>query len=293
MIQTIAITGSRGLIGQFLVAELSKKYSIHTLDISDPKRPVDITDLSSVERAVDEVKPDAIIHLAAFTDVNAAWTQTNDTSGSAYQINVVGTKHIAQVAKASGAHLVHLSTAFVFDGEKHTPYEETDELSPIEWYGQTKAWAETEVQKHARQWSILRIDQPFHHLPSVTKPDLAHQIAVRLQEGLLPPQFTDHYFGPTYIPDLITACSLVLEKTLVGIYHATNNESWTNLKYAQAVAKAIGSKETIKPSLLESYLSTAARPYQKNTALNSFKLWNRVKIKPSSIAQALSKLKLD
>ena len=87
--------------------------------------------------------------------------KTGDKEGPAYKVNVIGTRNIARAAKKTGKYLVHISTAYVFDGKKQGKYVEDDPVNPIEWYGQTKAWAEEEVAKNCERFSILRIDRPY------------------------------------------------------------------------------------------------------------------------------------
>ncbi|MEX0896141.1 MAG: SDR family oxidoreductase [Patescibacteria group bacterium] len=289
--RTIAITGSKGLIGHPLCQKLQDKHRIIPLDISDETRPVDITKLSTLDAVITQSQPDVLIHLAAFTDVSAAWEQQGDTQGSAYKVNVLGTENVAKVCSKAEIQVVHLSTSFVFDGEKKSPYLESDTPNPIEWYGQTKALAEEAIMRESQNWTILRIDQPFHHLPSPTKPDLAHTLATNMRSNQLQPQFSDHYFGPTYIPDLILVIEQVIETSLSGLFHATNNESWTNYDFATTIADSIGYDGKIEASLLAEYLKTSQRPYQKNSALNSSHLYQTLNQTPTSISDALKKLK--
>ena len=88
-----------------------------------------------------------VIHLAAFTNLNEAYKQTDDKNGVCYKVNVLGSSIIAETAKRHQKYMVHISTDYVFDGEKEEPYTEEDSPHPIEWYGQTKLWAD-EAVKH-------------------------------------------------------------------------------------------------------------------------------------------------
>lgn len=279
-------TGLTGLVGSRVVKLLEDQYDWINLDIAHPTHPVDITNLDSIKKAVAHYQPTALLHCAAFTDVTGAWQQTGDKEGLCYRVNVLGTQNMAQVCQELSVHLIHLSTAYVFDGTKSSPYAETDQPNPIEWYGQTKLWAEEEVQSINPQHTILRIDQPFRP-DAFPKLDAVHRIIAGLKNQTLYPQFTDHYFGPTYIDSLTTIIDEVIKQKLTGLYHATNNESWTDFDFASQIAELLSMKEVVKKGSLVDYLKTTNRPYQKNTALDCGKLIKQLNFKPTPIIEAL------
>lgn len=289
--QTILGTGLTGLVGSRVVQLLGDQYNWINLDIAHPTHPVDITKIDSVKKAVTHYQPTALLHCAAFTDVTGAWQQTGDKNGICYQVNVVGTKNVAQVCQELNTHMIHLSTAYVFDGTKPTPYTETDNPNPIEWYGQTKLWAENEIISINPKHTILRIDQPFRPDP-FAKLDAVHRIIEGLKKGNLYPQFTDHFFGPTFIDSLATIVDQVIQKQVAGLYHATNNESWTDFDFASQVAELVGMEELVKKGSLADYLKATNRPYQKNTALECNKLIKKLNLQPTSIIKAL-KISID
>ncbi|MDR0462605.1 MAG: NAD(P)-dependent oxidoreductase, partial [Pseudomonadales bacterium] len=176
MKEKIIVTGSSGLIGTKLVADLEQQFELVGFDHSNPIMPVDIADIDSLKSAFEKHQDaKAVVHLAAYTDVTAAHMQAGDRDGSAYRINVDGSKNVALCAKEYGQHMIHMSTAYVFSGDKDAPYTEEDELSPIEWYGQTKAYAEQAVTSVGPKYTILRIDQPFRS-DAFGKLDTVHRI---------------------------------------------------------------------------------------------------------------------
>ncbi len=267
----VAVTGGNGLVGSHFVAQYADKYQFVHLDISSPTNPVDITDQDQVLQALADHQVAAIVHLAAFTDVTKAWEQQGDKSGLAYKVNVDGTKSIIQAANEHNAHLIHISTAYVFDGNKQEMYTEEDEINPIEWYGQTKAWAEEAVLQAANSATILRIDQPFRPDP-FPKQDTYHRVLAGLQNGTLYPQFTNHYFGPTYIPDFSQIVNWTIHHTPQGIYHASSGEQWSDYDFACAIRDAHQLDTEVKPGDVHEYLKTSQRPYQLNTAMSNRKL---------------------
>lgn len=289
---TILGTGLNGLIGSKLVNELSGQYQFDVIDISHPDQPVDITDYTQVVTAFEASSAQTAVHFAAYTNVTGAWDQRGDKSGLAYQVNVVGTENIVKAAQATGKHLIHISTAYVFNGQKMEPYLETDQVDPIEWYGQTKAWAEEKVQAADCPWTILRIDQPFR-LDSFARLDLAHSLIEKLKADTLHPLFTDHYFGPTLIEDFVKIIQWATESKVTGVFHASSGEQWTDYEFGQALKAALNLAGTIKPGSLETYQATLNRPYQQNTALNTEKLTAQLPFQLTPIKTALAQINLD
>lgn len=282
-------TGLNGLVGSRLVKDFSDQYNFDNLDLRDPQRPVDITDYEQVIRVLSASPAKFLIHFAAFTDVTAAWQQNKDTSGLCYKINVEGTKNIVRACQATHKHLIHISTAYVFDGNKASPYDETDAMHPIEWYGETKALAEEVVQSSNIDWTILRIDQPFRS-DAFMKLDTLHRILQGLENNQLYPQFTDHTFGPTYINDFVKILDWVIRTKQTGLFHASNGEQWSDYNFALAVKETLALATEVKAGSLQEYLKTLQRPYQKNTALNCQKLFAQLDFKLKSIRQAIQEV---
>ncbi|HNQ16606.1 MAG TPA: SDR family oxidoreductase [Candidatus Woesebacteria bacterium] len=279
-------TGLNGLVGSKIVKDLSAVLQFENIDISDKTNPVDITNIQQVESFIGNSAASVVLHCAAFTNVTAAWEQTGNKSGLAYAINVVGTRNIVNACKKYSKFLIHLSTAYVFDGTKDELYTEFDTPHPIEWYGQTKLWAEEEVTNSIDQAAILRIDQPFRS-DSYPRADILHRILNQLTDDSLPPQFTDHSFGPTYIDDLAKTILWFTQTKTAGIFHATNGERWNDYDFARKVAEAAQLSTIVKPGSLAKYLTTSKRPYQKNTALDTTKLLQVIPHKPTPISVAI------
>jgi dTDP-4-dehydrorhamnose reductase len=283
----VAVTGGKGLVGSRFLSDFAAAYDFIQLDISDPVEPVDITKYDQVMRALTGKEVRAIVHFAAYTDVTGAWKQSGNKAGSAYQVNVVGTETMVQAANALGAQLINISTAYVFDGTKEGLYTETDSVNPIEWYGQTKSWAEEAVENTAQSWTTLRIDQPFRP-DTFPKADIVHRILAGLQAGTLYPQFRDHFFGPTYIPDFARVIDWAIRTQTTGLFHASSGEQWTDYAFARAVAEANGiDPAVVQEGSLAEYLKTSERPYQKNTALDTQKLRSNINFAVSSIADSM------
>lgn len=286
----IVTTGGTGLVGSRIIEILGAEFSFHNLDLrSNP--PIDITDESAVTRVLSGSSAEWVIHLAAITDVTKAHEENGDTNGITYKVNVLGTQAVAAACKTTGKKLLHISTAYVFNGEKTTPYTEEDSPAPIEWYGETKAKAEEVVLATDIHSVIMRIDNPFRRTP-FEKQDVVQRMATKLLDGSLPPQFSDSHFGPTFVEDTARVIRWVITTDARGIYHATNNESWTPYDFAQQVAERLGKKDDVQEGSLTEFLKTSPRPYQRNTALDCTKLLTDSGLQLTSIAEAIQTVQL-
>lgn len=266
-VQQLLATGLSGLVGSKLATELADKAKFQNLDLTTG---VDITNADQVRRAMERSEARTVLHLAAFTDVKAAWEQRGDRTGLCYRVNVLGTEVIAKACREFGKQLIHVSTAFVFDGSEPEMYTEDAVLSPIEWYGETKAEAEKRVREFADSWTILRIDQPFR-ADDFPKRDTTHKLLQALQTGNATP-FTNHWFSPTIIEDFAQVVAWAARDQVIGIWHATCGRKVSDFEYAHLLMNAQHLQATLLPGDLEEYLAKSGRPYQRNTAMSSDKL---------------------
>ena len=289
---SIIVTGSNGLIGSKFVSEAKHDFTIVPADINSDSNPIDITNRSQVFELIESTQPTAVVHFAAFTNVTAAWEQSGDKTGPAYLVNVVGTQNIVEACEQFGVHLIHISTAYVFDGTKKDMYVESDTPNPIEWYGQTKAEAEAIVLNSDCASTVFRIDQPFR------SDDFArHDVVRRIVKGMLTdslyPQFTDHFFAPTYIDDFAATLRWAILEKASGIYHCTTNSMVSDFEFATHIQQQLEIEYEIKKTTLAEYLKTTSRPYQQNTALNSDTLLHDSKLELLSLPKALSNVVID
>lgn len=281
-------SGLNGLVGSKIVSELKELFTFENLDLSSKINPTDITNSEQVARSIGSSDAECFVHCAAFTDVSAAWAERDNKDGLAYRVNVLGTQNVARACAKYNKHLVHLSTAYVFDGTNPEPYTEQDSPNPIEWYGQTKWLAEQAVQELATDWTILRIDQPFRS-DTHSKADIVRKITAGLLAGTAPPFFTNHWFGPTYIDDLAHIIQWALKSKTTGLFHASSGEMWTDYDFAQEIAQLLGVTEQVRAGDLDAYLATSQRPYQRNTALNTSALQQVItQYQPTPITAALA-----
>ena len=265
---TVYGTGLSGMIGSKIVEDLSDYYEFVNLDLAIG---VDILQPESIERVLEKSAGVALLHLAAFTDPDAAEAQKGDTSGPAYQVNVVGTRNIAEAAKKFSLHLIHISTAYVFDGTETTPYDEEHLPHPDTWYGETKAEAERVVQEILPSATILRINLPYR-TDDFPKPDIWRKIQAALEAGKTGPFFSDHTFTLTPLDWFSQVMRWCIQNQPAGIYHATTSTAYTDLTLATQIRDQLGLSTPLTSSSVHEYNKTATRPYQPYLVLSNEKL---------------------
>ena len=156
----LLVTGSSGLIGSYFI-RLANNYEIYAAYNSNkpfnniPIR-LDLADADSIKEIINNIRPDAIIHFAAFTDVD----RCEKDKEYAKMINADSLKVIAKYANDIGSYLLHISTDYIFDGSKGN-YKEDDKPNPINYYGLTKLEGEYNVKAYAKDWCIARISSPY------------------------------------------------------------------------------------------------------------------------------------
>jgi len=296
MKKQIIATGISGMVGSRIVELLQSKYEFISFSLDTG---IDITNFNLLKKKFNKYpNAKAVLHLAAFTDVNRAWDQNEDKNGSCYKVNVAGSKNIAQLCKESNKYLVHISTDFVFNG-KNPPeggYTEKDKPNPIEWYGKTKLLAEQEVEKSGCDYVILRIAFPYkakrssQKLEPVLKLDLVRKIIKKLKKGEDLPLFFDQVITPTFIDDIVKVINKCFEKKPTGIFHCLGSESLSPYDLASKIANVFDFDKTlIKKTSLINFMkeNPNSRPRQVNMAFSNKKLERELGIKMLSIDKAL------
>ena len=205
----ILITGARGRLGGKLVELLSPDHTITGLDLPE----VDLSDPAVVARLV-ELRPDLVIHCAAWTDVDGCARDPQ----RALVVNAYGSKHVALACQQVGAPLVHISTNEIFDGTKTAPYTEYDAARPINPYGQSKWAAEQIVRELLPRHYIVRPSWIIAHGGR----NFVHAILERARTGQPLRVVTNEIAAPTYNDDLAEAIARLLATGHFGTYHLTN-----------------------------------------------------------------------
>ena len=278
----IFVTGVGGQLGHDVMNELARRgYEGIGSDIKPeysgiqdgsavtimPYVGLDITDKDAVLTAISEIKPDAIVHCAAWTAVDAA--EDPEKKDLVHRINAEGTKNIAKAAKAVDAKMVYLSTDYVFDGQGEIPWRPDDKnYAPLNYYGQTKLEGEIFVSETIEKYFIVRIAWVFglngkNFIKTMVNVGRTHD-TVRV--------VNDQIGTPTYTFDLARLLVDMIETEKYGYYHATNEGgfiSWYD--FTCEIYRQAGMDTKVVPVTTEEYgLSVAARPF--NSRLDKSKL---------------------
>ena len=232
-----------------------------------PYVQLDLTDKAAVEKVIDAVKPDAIIHCAAWTAVDAA--EDIENREKVYKVNVEGTRNLAERAKALDIPMLYISTDYVFSGEGETPFEADDtDFAPSSVYGKTKLEGEEAVRELLTKYFIVRIAWVF----GVNGKNF---VRTMLNVGKTHPEVrvvNDQIGTPTYTYDLSRLLADMILSDRYGTYHATNEGgfiSWYD--FTREIYRLAGLETKVTPVTTEEYgLSKAARP--KNSRLSKDKL---------------------
>lgn len=228
---------------------------------------LDITDTVAVNAALMRIKPDAVIHCAAWTAVDAAEDEEN--RGRVYAVNVDGTANIASVCSALDCKLLYISTDYVFDGQGDEPWRpDCRTYAPLNVYGRSKLEGELAVASAVERFFIVRTAWVF----GVNGKNFVRTMLElgRTHDSLR--VVNDQIGTPTYTPDLARLLANMIESEKYGYYHATNEGgfiSWYD--FAVEIFRQAGySVEVIPVSTAEYGLSKAARPF--NSRLDKGKL---------------------
>jgi len=243
----VTIFGATGLLGNALMREWRGDDVVGL-----GSRDADIRSPQQVEGALARTRPDWVVLAAAYTDVDGCETNRD----LAFEMNCAGAANQARAAAQIGSKLIFLSTDYVFDGSKGSPYETADPVSPRSVYGQTKAAAEAEIRKIAPQSCILRTSWVFG-TGGKCFPDTILRLASS-RESL--DVVNDQRGCPTYTVDLARAIIELCRRDASGIVHATNSGECTWFEFATAIVSGARLKTRILPTTTDRFPRPAPRP---------------------------------
>ena len=269
----ILVTGVGGQLGHDVMNELASRghdavgsdIAAQYAGVADgsavirmPYVQLDITDAQRVASVLEDVKPDAVIHCAAWTAVDLAEEEKN--RGRVRAINAEGTRHIAEQCRRLGCKLMYISTDYVFDGQGAEPWQpDCERYAPLNVYGQTKLEGELAVREWVEKYFVVRIAWVFglsgnNFIKTMIRLGQTHD-TLRV--------VCDQIGTPTYTLDLARLLVDMIETEKYGCYHATNEGgyiSWAD--FAREIFRQAGMPVQVVPVTTEEYgLSKAARPY--------------------------------
>lgn len=270
----ILVTGVAGQLGHDVVHELAKRGHetigsdrVACQNFSWDFYPLDITDKDAVETTLKGIQPDAVIHCAAWTAVDAAEDEENQER--VHAINVTGTKNLAEACKGVDAKMLYISTDYVFDGQGEEPWRPDDKnYSPLNVYGKTKLEGELAVSSVLEKYFIVRIAWVFgKNGKNFVKTMLG--LGDKYEELRV---VCDQIGTPTYTYDLARLLVDMIETEKYGYYHATNEGGYISwYEFAKEIFAQSGQNVKVHGVTTEEYgLSKAARPF--NSRLDKKKL---------------------
>ena len=286
----LLITGGGGLLGS-KVAEIAVKqgyevyagYYDHMASNGVPLL-LDIRDKKALSKAFKMINPEGVIHSAALTDVDMCEKEKE----LAWQINVEGTRNVAEKSREHNAFLVYVSTDYVFSGQKGM-YREMDETGPINHYGLTKLEGENIVKKSLSEWCIARPSVIYGSTPAGGKVNFALWALNNLRAGEMINVVTDQWVSPTLNTNLAQMIQEIVERRLTGIYHLAGATPLSRYEFTLLIAEAFNlNKSLMNPAESRAMNWIAKRP--ENSSLNVQKALETLKNKPLKIDDALTKL---
>lgn len=248
----ILITGGSGQLGHDCNEILTKKHEVLSLS----SREINITRFKEAENVINKIKPDILINCAAFTKVDACETEKE----LAWGVNAKGPEHLAEIIEKLGSKLIHISTDYVFNGEKKPPasYVEKDDVGPLSNYGKSKLEGEQVIIKKASCYTIIRSSWIYGIKGS-------NFLKTILKIALNKPQdqikvVHDQYGSPTWSRQLALQIDKIIEKGGNGIYHATSEGYCTWFELAKYFLEKMAIPHNIVPCSTEEYPTPARRP---------------------------------
>lgn len=271
----IFVVGSRGQLGADCLEVFRDAHEVGGMDLPE----LDITSSSAVSETLRRIRPDFVVNCAAFTDVDGCEAD-RDTAG---EVNAGGPRHLAEYVERHGGTLIHISTDYVFDGERTPPepYVEDDEPRPVSWYGLTKLEGEKAVRNATTRHIIVRTAWLYGI-------NGGNFLKTMLRHALTNPHTSlrvvdDQYGSPTWSYRLALQIARLIEAGATGTYHATSEGACTWFQLAERFLNAMDIPCEVVPCSTSEYPLPARRPRNsilenrrlKQENLNVMEAWDR------------------
>jgi dTDP-4-dehydrorhamnose reductase len=257
----VALFGASGLLGQDIVRNIVREFA-HSDSASSDQTPDNLTAFSSkdadlrdsarVRDVVRNSRPDWIILSAAYTDVDGCESNRD----LAFAVNCDGAVNVAEAARDAGSRLLFVSTDYVFDGSKRSPYETTDARNPASVYGESKARAEERLLTILPEVCIARTSWLFGHGGKCFPATILKLASTRPELSVV----NDQRGSPTFTPDLASALLQLCRASAHGIVHVTNSGNCTWYDFAKEIIRESGLATVVKPVTTAEFPRPARRP---------------------------------
>jgi dTDP-4-dehydrorhamnose reductase len=289
----ILITGANGMLGQRAVQFYSSKENIELLATSVEENavfdsveyiPVDIKDRDNIKKVIYDYCPDFIVHTAAFTNVDLSEKLRED----AWKINVKGVEYIAEAARTIDAHIIHISTDYIFDG-KNGPYDENAVPDPIGYYGRTKLASENALRISGTFFTILRTNV-LYGIAKNSRPDFVRWVINSLSKNENIRIVRDQINNPTFIDDLVQGINKIIEFRKTGVYNIGGKEFLSRFDFTLRIAEYFNlDKKLILPITTDELKQPARRPLKSGLLI--LKAETELGYKPHTITESLAAMK--
>ncbi len=257
--KNILVTGYSGQLGYDVARELSNREYTPLIPTKDE---MNLLNQQQIKEYILNSKCDAIIHCAAYTQVDKA----EENENNCIAINALSTKIISECAKYLDVPMIYISTDYIFDGQKSGEYNEYDIPNPINVYGKSKYIGETYIKEILEKYYIVRISWVF----GINGNNFIKTM-LKLSESKNSLNIINDQIGsPTYTKDLSRLLVDMLESDKYGVYNATNSQFCTWYEFAKYIFKISNKEITINPIKTNEYKTLAQRPL--NSKLNKDKL---------------------
>ncbi|WP_299259090.1 dTDP-4-dehydrorhamnose reductase [uncultured Aquimarina sp.] len=264
----VLVTGSKGQLGQCI--KLASANFINLELVFTNSKEFDITNNESISSFLKENHFDYVINCAAYTNVEKAEKE----SQKAFLINAEGTKNIAEACKVNDVRLIHISTDYVFDGNKNTPYIENDIPNPINEYGKSKLKGEQYIQEILKKYFIIRTSWLYSEFGNNFFKTIIKKSRTEKKLSII----TSETGSPTNANDLAEFVLEIIRSKVdkYGIYHFSNEGEATWYDFAKEIIYNLGKVDTIKLEKIDNYPTFAKRPdysvLNKKKSMESFSL---------------------
>lgn len=271
----IFVTGSNGLLGQKLtdLSLADKEIELIATSTGPDRHPakagyiyeeLDVLNKVLIDELVAKYRPDAIIHTAAMTNVDACEVERL----KCYALNVQAVKNLVEICESRDIQLIHLSTDFIFDGEDG-PYTEEAEPNPLSYYGETKLESEQILKNSSCRWAILRTIIVYGIVNDMSRSNIVLWAKAALEKNEPIHVVSDQWRMPTLAEDLAECCLLAVKKNAAGVYNVSGKDLMSILEIVERVADFYGLDKTlIRAISAESLNQKAKRPKKTEFVLN-------------------------
>ncbi|MGB6877887.1 MAG: dTDP-4-dehydrorhamnose reductase [Candidatus Acidiferrales bacterium] len=255
----IFLTGKKGMLARAIAEVLSSRHQLTAKSHAE----ADIADESAMRKIVEAAQPDAVVNAAAFTDVDACEAQKE----LAFRVNAEGPRNLANICRDLDIPLMHISTDYVFDGEKDEPYVEEDAPRPLSVYGRSKLEGEREVQERLDRSWIVRVCGVF----GPYRNNFVSLVAELGKKGQPIRIVKDQRLAPTYTFDAAVGIGQILRRGPYGLYHLTNQGFTSRIDFTREILRQAGfDKAQVIPISSEETKRSAPRP--RNSQLENARL---------------------